>query len=200
MTPSVHSSVVSGLQPLQSVDQTILRQCRDLGFGVNDTQVLLGLADNPERDCVEARGIAKSHLAVVRSKVAELRNLERSLTRFVQSCDQECAAGLRRSAASSRIFAAAQASAAEGRRQPEFCQLRSLPSFDREADIRLCSCWRCRCPLRLAEPESSRSARWQVAQLPCALVWARPGVGPPGSPATSAHSAPCPCDCQAFAR
>ena len=33
------------------------------------------------------------HLPLLRAKMAELRQLERSLARFVQDCDQECAGG-----------------------------------------------------------------------------------------------------------
>ena len=71
---------------------TLIRHCRDLGFSIEDTRALLSLSDT-DRDCQDARDIAKSHLAAVRAKRAELRQLERSLARFVQDCDQECAGG-----------------------------------------------------------------------------------------------------------
>ena len=72
---------------------TLIRHCRDLGFSIEDTRALLSLSDNTDRDCQDARDIAKSHLTAVRAKMAELRQLERSLARFVQDCDQECAGG-----------------------------------------------------------------------------------------------------------
>ncbi len=72
---------------------TLIRHCRDLGFSIDDTRALLSLSDNTYRDCRDARDIAKSHLAVVQAKMAELRQFERSLARFVQDCDQECAGG-----------------------------------------------------------------------------------------------------------
>ena len=71
----------------------LIRHCRDLGFSVDNTRALLALADNADRDCQDARDIATSHLGAVRAKIAELRQLERSLARFVQDCDQECAGG-----------------------------------------------------------------------------------------------------------
>lgn len=72
---------------------TLIRHCRDLGFSIEATRALLSLADNGDRDCQEARDIASLHLAAVRTKMSELRQLEQSLARFVQECDQECAGG-----------------------------------------------------------------------------------------------------------
>ena len=72
---------------------TLIRHCRDLGFSIEETRALLLLAGNADRDCQDARDIATSHLAAVRAKITELRQLERTLARFVQDCDQECAGG-----------------------------------------------------------------------------------------------------------
>lgn len=72
---------------------TLIRHCRDLGFSVEDTRALVSLADNDDRDCMDARDIATAHLTAVRAKLAELRQLERSLARFVKDCEQECAGG-----------------------------------------------------------------------------------------------------------
>ena len=92
--PGARSEGGHRIYPATVVDVlTLIRHCRDLGFSVEDTRVLLSLADNTDRDCQEARDIATSHLAAVRAKMAELRQLERSLARFVQDCDQECLGG-----------------------------------------------------------------------------------------------------------
>lgn len=72
---------------------TLIRHCRDFGFSVEDTKALVSLASNAERDCVEARNIAQVHLEVVRNKLAELKALERSLSRFVTTCTAQCAGG-----------------------------------------------------------------------------------------------------------
>lgn len=72
---------------------TLIRHCRDFGFSVEDTKALVSLASNGERDCVEARDIAQVHLNAVRSKLIELKALERSLSRFVTTCTAQCVGG-----------------------------------------------------------------------------------------------------------
>lgn len=92
--PSERSEGGHRMYPDAVVDVlTLIRHCRDLGFSVENTRALLSLANDTERDCQDARDIARSHLAAVRDKMAELRQMERSLARFVQDCDQECAGG-----------------------------------------------------------------------------------------------------------
>ena len=41
----------------------------------------------------EARAIAQTHLTAVRAKMAELRRLDRSLSRYVRACSEGCAGG-----------------------------------------------------------------------------------------------------------
>lgn len=72
---------------------TLIRHCRDFGFSVEDTRALVSLAASDERDCVEARDIAQVHLDTVRAKLAELEALERSLTKFVTACTDQCVGG-----------------------------------------------------------------------------------------------------------
>jgi DNA-binding transcriptional MerR regulator len=72
---------------------TLIRHCRDFGFSVEETRSLVQLSTSEERDCVEARDLAQAHLDTIRAKLTELRNLERSLARFVKSCGDECAGG-----------------------------------------------------------------------------------------------------------
>jgi len=72
---------------------TFIRRCRDFGFSLEQVRELVGLTDQPDRDCVEVRDIAQAHLLEVRKKLAELQALETSLSRFVCSCDTACAGG-----------------------------------------------------------------------------------------------------------
>lgn len=72
---------------------TLVRHCRDFGFSIEETKALVSLSTRADRDCVEARDIAAAHLATVRSKLAELKNLERSLSKFVRACTEQCAGG-----------------------------------------------------------------------------------------------------------
>ena len=72
---------------------TLIRQCRDFGFSVEETRELVSLSTSQNRDCVEARSIAQLRLDAVRAKRVELQRLERSLSAFVQACSNTCAGG-----------------------------------------------------------------------------------------------------------
>lgn len=72
---------------------TFIRRCRDFGFSIGQVRELVGLVDQPQRDCVEVRDIAQAHLAAVQEKLRELQALEASLSRFVASCNSACAGG-----------------------------------------------------------------------------------------------------------
>ena len=70
-----------------------IRRCRDFGFTIEQVRELVGLVQQPDRDCVEVRDIAQAHLQEVQKKLAELRALEASLSAFVCSCNTACAGG-----------------------------------------------------------------------------------------------------------
>lgn len=72
---------------------TFIRRCRDFGFPVEQVRTLVLLAENPKRDCVEARDLAQTNLDAVREKMAELQALERSLAHFVDRCTSACVGG-----------------------------------------------------------------------------------------------------------
>jgi MerR family copper efflux transcriptional regulator len=72
---------------------TFIRRCRDFGFTIEQVRKLVGLVDQPNRDCVEVRDIAQVHLQEVQNKLAELRALEAGLVAFVSSCNTACAGG-----------------------------------------------------------------------------------------------------------
>ncbi len=79
----------------QEVEEVLMliRHCRDLGFSIDETRALVSLSTNDERDCAEARDIAKVHLDAIRTKLAELQKLERTLSNFVQTCTDQCLGG-----------------------------------------------------------------------------------------------------------
>lgn len=94
LDPAGRSDGGHRVYPERAVDVlTLVRHCRDFGFSIDDTRALLSLADDSKGDCQDARDIAKGHLNAVRAKLSELRQLERSLSRFVRDCEQECAGG-----------------------------------------------------------------------------------------------------------
>ncbi|MBX3624754.1 MAG: helix-turn-helix domain-containing protein [Rhizobacter sp.] len=72
---------------------TFIRRCRDFGFSIDQVRELVGLVDQPERPCNEVRDIAALHLTQLRSRLAELKALEASLSAFVCNCESACAGG-----------------------------------------------------------------------------------------------------------
>src|SRR5687767_10894581 len=58
---------------------TFIRHARALGFPLAEVKKLLVLADQRRRPCAEARGMAKSQLAGVKAKIADLRRIEHVL-------------------------------------------------------------------------------------------------------------------------
>ena len=72
---------------------TFIRRCREFGFSIDQVRTLASVTRDPSRSCTEARDVAHAHLLDVRSKLSELRALERSIAQFVSDCDAECAGG-----------------------------------------------------------------------------------------------------------
>lgn len=63
-----------------------IRHARLLGFELDDVRSLLDLTDHPERSCADADRIARSHLAAVETRLAQLKLLKAELSRVVASC------------------------------------------------------------------------------------------------------------------
>jgi MerR family mercuric resistance operon transcriptional regulator len=62
-----------------------IKSAQRLGFTLDEITVLLKLEDGTH--CVEAREIAVQKLAMVRGKIAGLKNIESSLVDLVRQCD-----------------------------------------------------------------------------------------------------------------
>jgi DNA-binding transcriptional MerR regulator len=65
----------------------LIRRCREFGFPIEQVRSLVALLDDRERSCLEVRDLAREHLVSIRGKLKELRALERSIARFVESCN-----------------------------------------------------------------------------------------------------------------
>ena len=63
-----------------------VRRSRELGFSIVEIRALLRLADQGGLACAEAKTITVSHLADIRGKIADLKKLERVLTRMAKAC------------------------------------------------------------------------------------------------------------------
>lgn len=72
---------------------TFIRRCREFGFSIEQVRSLAAMVQDPSSSCVQARDLAQEHLVAIRSKLSELRALERSMAAFVASCDASCAGG-----------------------------------------------------------------------------------------------------------
>jgi DNA-binding transcriptional MerR regulator len=72
---------------------TLIRRCREFGFSIEQVKSLVALLDDRERSCLELRDMARDHLATVQGKLKELRALERSIARFVETCNSLCLGG-----------------------------------------------------------------------------------------------------------
>lgn len=70
---------------------TFIRRCRELGFPIPEVRDLVNLLERADRTCVQARDLARGNLDAVRTKMAELRELEASLAKLVDDCDRQCA-------------------------------------------------------------------------------------------------------------
>lgn len=92
-TPSRTSGGQRSYEPADLARLTFIKQCRDFGFGIEQVRMLLGLSISADRDCIEVRDVAQKHLDDVRSKLAELRMLEKRLVSFVERCNDACAGG-----------------------------------------------------------------------------------------------------------
>jgi MerR family mercuric resistance operon transcriptional regulator len=63
-----------------------VRRSRELGFSLDQIRTLLRLGGPEKASCREVREIAAHHLEDIRTKLGDLRKLERLLTRTVARC------------------------------------------------------------------------------------------------------------------
>lgn len=64
-----------------------VRRSRELGFSIKEVRALLDLAAGGHESCADARNLAAIHLREVRSRIADLRRMERVLADTVRACD-----------------------------------------------------------------------------------------------------------------
>jgi MerR family mercuric resistance operon transcriptional regulator len=79
----------SGRRVYGSTDLRILvfvRRSRELGFSLDEIRALLRLGGPERASCREVREIAKHHLEDIRSKLHDLKKLERLLATTVSRC------------------------------------------------------------------------------------------------------------------
>lgn len=63
-----------------------VKRCRELGFSILDIKMLLNLSYSGDATCEEAWNIGTENLALVRSKISDLKRMERALAELIGSC------------------------------------------------------------------------------------------------------------------
>lgn len=63
-----------------------VRRSRELGFSLDEVRALLRLGGPEKASCREVREIAADHLDDIRTKISDLRKLERLLAKTVAQC------------------------------------------------------------------------------------------------------------------
>ncbi len=63
-----------------------VHQCRDLGFSLEDCQLLLDLRNNEHRNAEEVKLLTSKQLAYVDSKISQLQNLRSQLQQMLSQC------------------------------------------------------------------------------------------------------------------
>ena len=64
-----------------------VRRARELGFTLDEVRALLGLAAGGNATCAEVRDLAAVHLKDVRTRIADLKRMERVLAESVRACE-----------------------------------------------------------------------------------------------------------------
>ncbi len=68
---------------------SFIRHARMLGFSIEEISALIQLQNHPDRSCRAANEIANAQLTAVRSKIKQLKALERELSRISKGCSDE---------------------------------------------------------------------------------------------------------------
>ena len=63
-----------------------IRRSRELGFSLDEIRALIRLGGPDKASCRQVRGIATRHLDDIRAKIADLRKMERLLSKTVAQC------------------------------------------------------------------------------------------------------------------
>lgn len=66
---------------------TLVRQSRDLGFGMTEIGELLTLSDDPDASCQAAVEIARRQVSAIDGKIKQLKAIRRELVNVVEACN-----------------------------------------------------------------------------------------------------------------
>jgi MerR family mercuric resistance operon transcriptional regulator len=63
-----------------------IRRSRELGFTIEEIRALLSLVDGGDYTCSDVKTITMRHVESIRRKIADLKKLEKTLTRIASHC------------------------------------------------------------------------------------------------------------------
>lgn len=66
---------------------TFVCRSRELGFSLAEIRSLLALVDGEDVSCTEVQALTLAHAGDVKRKIADLRRMERVLTRMAEQCE-----------------------------------------------------------------------------------------------------------------
>ena len=64
-----------------------IRRSRDLGFTFREVRGLLRLVDGGDYSCAEVKAITLDHVEVIRSRITDLRKMQKALWEMASQCD-----------------------------------------------------------------------------------------------------------------
>jgi len=65
-----------------------IKRCRELGFSIGEIRLLLEMVDREDFTCNEVHTMTINHLATIRKKQADLRQLEKALNSMAAECSR----------------------------------------------------------------------------------------------------------------
>lgn len=68
-----------------------IRRSRELGFTIDEIRALLDLVDDGTYTCSDIKTITMEHIGSIRQKIADLRRLEKTLSRIASQCTGDAA-------------------------------------------------------------------------------------------------------------
>ena len=83
----------------RSYDERVMRRlmfvknCRELGFNLEQVKTLLHLSEPKNLTCTEAKELSVVQLATVRKRIGELQAIEKELAKHLATCDSLCGCG-----------------------------------------------------------------------------------------------------------
>lgn len=72
--------------PQTVVRVRFIRRAKELGFTLNEIRELLSLRVDPDRTCADVRSMARTKIATIEAKMAELAKMRRALDRLARVC------------------------------------------------------------------------------------------------------------------